>query len=524
MMTPTPRLRCSARATAAGLAALAALTLASCRSAPPTDPSILTVGIRTAPNTLDPRQAGDEISQRVSELIFAPLFVLGPDLTAQPHLALRLDNPDPLTYVVHLRHGVRFHDGHELTSADVVYTYEAFLDPAYVSPFKGAFSSLQSVKALDGYTVEFKLKAPFAGFPAQLVLQPPIVPAGSGDSLRAFPIGAGPYRFVEYAVDDHVTLSAFEGYFDGLPNNAGLVLKVVPDDTMRGLELRRGSLDLVVNDLPPDIVHQLRREDALQTATSPGLDFSYVGINLRDPVLGDRRVRRAIGYAIDRQAIVDHLRRGLARLATGLVPSQGWAYEPDVQQFTFDPAKAKALLDEAGFKDPDGDGPLPRLRLSLICSTNEETRLQSTIIQQDLRRVGIDVDVRSYEFATFYQDVVNGRFQLFSLQWTGGALVDPDILRRVFHSTQTPPSGFNRGRYSNPEVDRLLDAASAATSDAERRRLYSEVQRIVSRDAPYIPVWNKTNVVVAQRSLAGLHVGATGDLLGLRDVKRTTSR
>jgi len=511
------------RLAAAAAAVAATLAAGACRPAPATDPSIITVGIRTAPNTLDPRQAGDEISQRVAELIFSPLFVLGPDLKSQPHLAARLDNPDPLTYVVHLRRGVRFHDGHELTSADVVYTYSAFLDPAYVSPHKGAFSSLQSVTALDAYTVEFRLKAPFSAFPMQLVLQPPIVPAGSGDALRTFPIGTGPYRFVEYADDDHVTLSAFEGYFDGLPNNAGLVLKVVPDDTMRGLELRRGSLDVVINDLPPDIVHQLRREDSLQSATSPGLDFSYLGINFRDPVLADWRVRHAIGHAIDRQAIVDHLRRGLARLATGLVPSQGWAYEPDVQQFDFDPGRARALLDEAGYRDPDGDGPQPRLRLSLICSTNEETRLQSAIIQENLKRVGIDLDVRSYEFATFYQDVLKGRFQLFSLQWAGGALVDPDILRRVYHSSQVPPAGFNRGNYRNPEVDRLLDAAAASASDEERRELYSEVQRVVARDAAYIPVWNKTNVVVGQRSLAGLHVGATGDFMGLRDVKRTAA-
>jgi peptide/nickel transport system substrate-binding protein len=482
------------------------------------------VGVRTAPNTLDPRQAGDEISQRVAELVFSPLLILGPDLKPRPHLAERLDNPDPLTYIAHLRRGVRFHDGHELTAADVVYTYGAFLDPEYVSPFKGAFSALQSVAALDDYTVEFKLKTPFAAFPAQLVLQPPVVPAGSGDTLRTFPIGTGPYRFVEYSADDHVTLSAFEGYFDGLPNNAGLVLKVVPDDTMRGLELRRGSLDVVVNDLPPDIVHQLRREETLQSVTSPGLDFSYLGMNFRDPVLADRRVRQAIGYAIDRQAIVDHLRRGLARLATGLLPSQAWAYEPEVAQFAFDPARAQALLDEAGFRDPDGDGPQPRLRLSLICSTNEETRLQSTIIQENLKRVGIQLDVRSYEFATFYQDVLRGRFQMFSLQWVGGALVDPDILRRVYHSSQVPPAGFNRGYYRNPEVDRVLDSVAAAASDEERRRLYSQVQRLVAEDAVYIPVWNKTNVVVASRTLAGLHVGATGDLFGLRDVKRATSR
>jgi peptide/nickel transport system substrate-binding protein len=504
------------------LAAASAVVIA-CGTPPVIDPAVITVAIRTAPNSLDPRQGNDEMSQRVSELVFSPLMDLGPDLRPRPHLAERLDNPDPLTYVAHLRRGVRFHDGHELTSADVVYTFAAFLDPAFVSPFKGAYSALAGVTALDDYTVEFRLKTPFGAFPMQLVI-PPVVPAGSGDDMRRFPVGTGPYRFVDYVTDDHVTLSAFEGYFDGLPNNAGVVLRVVPDDTMRGLELRRGSVDLVVNDLPPDIVDQLRREGRLQAETSPGLDFSYLGVNMRDPVLSDLRVRHAIAHAINRQAIVDYLRRGLARPALGLIPSQAWAFEPSVQQFSFDPARAKALLDDAGFPDPDGPGPLPRLRLSLISSTNEETRLQSTIIQQDLLRVGIDLDVRSYEFATFYQDVLQGRFQLFTLQWVGGALVDPDILRRVFHSSQVPPSGFNRGFYANPEVDRWLDLASAASDDEARKHYYAEAQRIIAVDAPYIPIWNKTNVLVAQPSLTGLRMGPTGDFRGLRDVRRVTSR
>ena len=144
------------------------LATGACRPAPALDPSIITVGIRTAPNTLDPRQAGDEISQRVAELIFSPLFVLGPDLKSQPHLAVRLDNPDPLTYVVHLRRGVRFHDGHELTSADVVYTYSRVPRSRLRLPLRAPSASLQSVTALDDYTVEFRLKEPFAAFPMQL--------------------------------------------------------------------------------------------------------------------------------------------------------------------------------------------------------------------------------------------------------------------------------------------------------------------------------------------------------------------
>ena len=256
-------------------------------------------------------------------------------------------------------------------------------------------------------------------------MSPPIVPKGAGPELASHPIGTGPYRFVRYDTDDRVVLEPFPGYFQGAPRNGGLVLRVLPDDTMRGLELRKSSVDLVINDVPPDIVHQFQQDGGYQVAESRGLDFAYLGVNMTDRVLADRRVRHAIGYAIDRRAIVTYLRRGLARTATGLMPDIAWAYEPDVFQFTYDPARARQLLDEAGYPDPDGDGPQPRLRLSLKCSNNDETRLQATVIQQDLRKVGIELDVRAYEFATMYADVLKGNFQLYSLQWVGGAMVDP---------------------------------------------------------------------------------------------------
>jgi peptide/nickel transport system substrate-binding protein len=493
--------------------------LAACGPSPVADPNIITISVRSGPTTLDPRQGADESSQRVSQLIFNSLMEWGDDLRVHPALAERLDNPDPLTYVAHLRRGVRFHDGHELTARDVVYTFGAFVEPSFVSPLKGAYKLLRSVTTIDDYTVQFKLAEPFAAFPIQLVL-PPVVPEGSGDLMRTFPVGTGPYRFVRYDADDKLLLSAFKGFWKGAPGNAGLVVKVIPDDTMRGLDLRKGATDLVVNDLPPDIVHQLTKDGSFRVARSPGLDFSYIGFNMRDPILADRRVRHAIGYAIDRDAIIKYMRRGLARPASGLVPDRTWAFEPDVHRFTHDPAMAIRLLDEAGYRDPDGDGPEPRLRLSLKISTNEETRLQSTVVQEDLRRIGIELDLRSYEFATFYADVLKGSFQLFSLQWTGASLVDPDILRRVFHSDQIPPLGFNRGYYRNPDVDRWLDLAAQSTDEGERERSYRAAQKIVAEDAPYIPIWNRTNVIVAQQRLDGLHLNAIGDFQALKDVRR----
>ena len=476
----------------------------------------LGVVIRASPNNLDPRVGTDENSQRVSQLVFSRLMELSEDFRVIPHLATRLDNPDRLTYIAHLRSGVKFHDGRELTSKDVVYTFESFLDPDFISPKKGAYRQLASVRALDDYRVEFKLKEPFTAFPMQLVMS--VVPADAGDSLRTFPIGTGPYRFVRHQVDDQVVLSAFEGYWDGLPQNAGIVLKVIPDETMRGLELRKGTVDLVVNDVPPDIVHQLEK-DGLKIAQSPGVDYNYIGFNLKDPVVSDRRVRHAIGYAVDRQAIVDYLRRGLATPAIGILAPMAWAFEPSVHQFTHDVGRAKSLLDEAGYRDPDGDGPQPRFRLTLKTSTDEFFRLQATIIQQDLSKVGIDVDVRSYEFATMYADVLSGNFQMVTMQWVG--VTDPDMLRRVFHSDQVPPIGFNRGHYHNPEVDRLIDLASGSLSEEDRRKYYSAAQKIIAEDAPYISLWYKTHVAVTQPYVTGLRLGPQADMLSLKDVKKT---
>ncbi len=500
-----------------------AAVLAACaRVDRPADPNVITVAARVGPNSLHPLKANDEGTTRVAALVYESLLEIGDDLRPVPGLAERLEIVDPLTYVAHLRRGVTFHDGRMMTAADVVATFRPFLDPAYISPYKGAFTVMADVRALDDYRVAFTLKEPFAAFPMANLVAIDIVPAHVDEAaLTRAPVGTGPYRFVRHEVDDRVELAAYEHYWGGRPANAGVVIRIIPDDTMRGLELRKGTADVILNDIVPDIAYQLERSGEFRAVRAPGLDFSYLGFNMRDPVVGDRRVRHAIGYAIDREAITKYLRRDLARPATGLIPPQAWAYEPDIFTFTYDPARAMQLLDEAGYADPDGpDGPLPRLTVTLKISTSEEVRLQSTVIQEDLRRVGIELDLRSYEFATVFADILKGNFQIMSLIWIGGAVIEPDILRRVFHSTQVPPAGFNRGYYSNAEVDRLIDLAGAALSEAERKRYYGEAQRLIAADAPYIPIWNRVNVMLARRDLEGLRLSPTAHFSVLKDVRR----
>lgn len=497
---------------------LLALTSQACLQRPAADPGVVVVSLTTGPNNLDPRLGTDDTSAKLHQLLYDNFMELDDHLRVSPKLARALEHPDPLTYVATIRDDVRFHDGRPLTADDVAYTFGQMLDPKYVSPKKGGYRELASVVARDAHTVVFTLKKPFESFPINLIL--PIVAKGSGPELREHPMGTGPYRFVRYAVDDRIELAPNPDYWGGAPKNAGLILKIVPDDVMRGLELQKGTMDLVVNDVAPDIVFQMRSNPRLQVVQAPGIDYQYLGLNAQDATLSDVRVRQALAYAIDRDAIVEYLRRGLAEPATGLLSPLSWAAVPDLPDYAHDTARAKQLLDDAGRRDPDGDGPQPRFTLTLKVSNSEFNRLQSSVIQQNLRDVGIQLDVRTYEFATLYADVLSGNFQLYTLQWTAGALADPDILRRIFHSAQVPPAGFNRGRYSNPRVDALLEEAADSLDPARRLSLYGEVQRIIAHDVPYVSLWYKTNVAVAQAGLTGIRLTPMADFTFLKDVAR----
>jgi peptide/nickel transport system substrate-binding protein len=496
-----------------------ALTLAACGQERQEGDAIVVAMTNSAIN-LDPRLAGDDASQKAHQLLYNSLVHIDSNLRVVPELAESLEQPDPLTYIARLRHGVRFHNGRELTAEDVAYTFRSFLDPKFGGR-SGAYAIVRRVDIVDPYTVVFHLKEPFGSFPINLVMG--IVQAGSGTANIRSPVGTGPYKLVAFKPDDRVVLARFDDYYEGPAKNSGIVLKVVPDDTMRGLELRKGAVDLVVNDVVPDIVWQMQREGKLRVETGPGTDYAYIGLNQDDPILRKLEVRKAIGYAIDRDAIVKHLRRGFATTAVGIVPPMSWAFTRDVFDFKFDPAEAKRLLDAAGLRDPDGDGPRMRFTLTMKTSTAEVYRIQAAAVQQDLARVGIALNVRSQEFATLLSDVVKGNFQLYTAQFVG--VTDPDMLRRVFHSSQLPAAGgFNRVHYRNADVDRLIEQASAATQDDQRRLFYGEVQRAIARDVPYISLWYKTNVAVFQPDIHGVRLSPIADFTFLKDVYRAPRR
>lgn len=261
-----------------------------------------------------------------------------------------------------------------------------------------------------------------------------------------------------------------------------------------------------MNALTADTVLALEREPNLRIERAPGTILAYLGFNLRDPLLGDVRVRQAIACAIDRAPILQYLWRGFAQPASSILPVQSWAYSSDSNGFIYNPERARQILDAAGYPMRNGT----RFHVTMKTSTEESTRLLAAVLQQQLRDVGIALDIRTFESATFLADVTHGAFQFYSLRWIGGN-EDPDIFDAVFHSRSFPPAGRNRGFYSNPRVDSLMDQAGRETDQNLRKQLYAEVQEILAQDVPSINLWYLDNVLVHTRRVRNVTLNPSGD-------------
>ncbi len=495
------------------LFALTLLALNGCAHSRP-EPGTVVMLVESSPLNLDPRIGTDAQSERIGELIFEGLVRRQDDFTLAPRLAESWQIPDPLTYVFHLRRGVRFHDGHLLTSADVKWTLDSLLTGQLRSAKASAYRYVATVEAPDAQTVVLHLKEPYAALLWNLSDGAfGVVEHGTGGEPGREPIGTGPFRYVSEQPDREVVLERNDDYWGQHAQIARVRFKVVPDATTRALELRKGSADVEINALPADMLPVLERQPNLVLERSPGTAYQYLALNLRDPILRDVRVRQALAMAINRQPIIESLWHGMARPANSILPPQHWAYFAGARSYNYDPAAAARLLDEAGYP-ARADG--VRFPLMMKTSTDETTRLLSAVLQQQLRAVGIRLDIRSYEFATFYSDVTRGAFQLYSLRWVGGSNQDPDVFENVFDSASFAPKRANRGFYSNPQADRLIALGRRSVDIPARTLAYHDLQALLNQDLPYIHLWWADNVVVHTRRLTGLTISPAGNYDFLR--------
>jgi len=476
-------------------------------------PGAIQVDIETSPTSTDPRFATDATSSRINELIFDSLVKTDRNGQFVGHLADTVERPSPTEIVFHLKHGVRFSDGRELTARDVIFTYDSILAPGSMSPKRAGIEQLKSIDAPDDYTVVMTTAHPYA--PALEMATEGIVPAGTSLPSKenaAAPIGSGPFQMVGYARDEAARLerNPYYPYPSGAPRS--ILFKIVPDPTVRALELAEGVCDFSGNNIEYDVLPWLGSHRFLEVSRTPGTTYKYLSFNFRDPRLRDLRVRRAIAYAIDRNTIVNTILRGTARVATGMLSPENWAYEGNVAAYSYDPAKARQLLDQAGYAA--GSNGMRGLRFEYK-TTPEGARL-GEVFQAMLRRVGIELTIRTLDFATYYADIQAGSFDLTSLQWVG--INDPNSYYMVFDSTKTPPHGQNRGYYSNPAMDRLVEAGMSTVDPKWRKKIYGQVQQLAAEELPYVSLWWVDNVAVMNRRLVGFDAYPNGSFRSLATV------
>ncbi len=484
---------------------VASLLLAACAAKP--DPDTVVLIIESSPTNLDPRVGLDAQSERIDSLIFDDLLTRDDHLNVQPQLAERWEIPNPLTYVFHLRHDVKFHDGHPLTSRDVKWTFDSLLEGRIRSTKSAAYRFVDHLETPDDNTVVFHLKEPFSTLLWNLSDGAVgIVPYGSGPEISNHPIGSGPFRFVSAEQDKEVIIERNPDYWGDKPKLDRVRLAVIPDTTTRALELRKVSADIEINALTADLVLALEHEPKLEVLRAPGTVLSYLAFNLRDPILKDVRVRQAIAYALDRQPFIHYLMRDFARPAYSLLPPESWAYNGNVPLYPHDLDRSRQLLEQAGYPAVNG----VRFHLTMKTSTEESTRLLAAVLQQQLNDVGIILDIRTFEFATFLSDITHGEYQLHSLRWIGGN-EDPEIFDYVFHSNRITPRGANRTYYSNPEVDALIDQGRRELDPKTRAAAYAKLQAILANDLPYIELWYQENVMVHSKRVRGLTLNPAGN-------------
>jgi peptide/nickel transport system substrate-binding protein len=459
----------------------------------------LVIAIELPPQGFDPRFSTTfQMSARIMQLIYDTLLVKDEKFEFVPSLAERFEESDDhRTFTFHIRSGVTFHNGKPLTSADVKYTFDSILSPATKSPIRGAVEKIASIEAPDPLTVVFHASEPYYTFIGNLPAIG-IIPDGAGAEMKDSPVGSGPYRFLSYQEGAEIKLEANSNYWGGTPNIPRVHIKVVTDNSARQAELMSGGVDLAYNaQFDPETVRALGRRSGIQVKLGEGANIGYLGLNLSpSSLLSNQKVRQAVAYGIDREVIIHRLLRDQARKSNALLPPEHWAYKPNVTVYDHDPELAKRLLDEAGFPDPDGEGPQPRLRLTIITSTTQLSRNIASIIQDQLRRAGIQLELQSLESATMFDKLAKAQFDMYYLIGLGFNQ-SPDAFQFVYHS-----------RYQNPEFIDAIAKLRATSDPAQIRPLFAQLASIFAK-REYCPSIEVDGLVAQAASLDALAEAVT---------------
>lgn len=503
-MSTTPRR--SARSALLAATLLATCALAACSTGEGVDiegeggsgGSSNAEGIAAAiggePDQLDPHQTTSYFSFQVLENVFDTLVEPDENLEMQPALAESWElSEDQLTWTFTLQEGVTFHDGSEMTSEDVVYSFNRIIDEELATAYR--FSSVEKVSAPDPQTVEIQVSTPtpnllssIGGFKGVAIVEKQNVESGD---ITTAPVGTGPYELTDFTSGDHIDLEAYPDYWGGAAQIPSIRYRFISEGSTAVAALKAGEIAWT-DSIPPQQVEALSGDDAVSVDVVPSNDYWYLALNQAREPFDDVRVRQAIAYAIDREAIAQVTSYGTAEVNQLAIPeASSWYTGYDT--YSLDQQKAEDLLAEAGVED---------LEMELMVSSDyPETVDAAQVIADSLAEVGIDLKIRSLDFGTWLDEQNQGNFDMLYMGWLGN--IDPNDF---YYSQHHSDGSSNAQGYSNPDVDRLLDEGRTETDDDRRQAIYDEAATIIADEASYIYLYNPSVIQAYSPDLSGYTV------------------
>ncbi|HHY10230.1 MAG TPA: ABC transporter substrate-binding protein [Firmicutes bacterium] len=462
----------------------------------------LVIGAGAEAVGLDPRLETDIPSFEKLHLIMEPLVNFKVNMEYGPRLATDWDvSEDTMTLWFKLRENVFWHDGQPFTAEDVKYTFEWILEPSNAAPDMGLFEDIEQIEVVNDTEVIFRLRQPNS-FLLNNIARMPIVPKHDGEraDFRQSPIGTGPYKLVSWQRDDRMILVENEDYWGGRPIIPNVVFRPIPENATRLLAFEAGEIDVFQGGVVPQEIDRLEADPNFIVQRTPGTGYNFLGFNCEAGPLADVKVRQALSYIINREAIVSRVLNGIGTPGVSPVSVALPWFNPDVERFQYNPEKAKELLLEAGYEPGD-------IKIRLYTNENPERMRIAEILQFEAQEIGIEIEVIIEEWGAYLSRIQEtDDFDIFILGWVGQ--LDPDrAMFRQFHSQGSQ----NNGNYANARVDELLERGRTVPPESqESLDIYGEAQAIIVAEAAYGFINYSEEVGLQHRWIENWHVHPYG--------------